>query len=104
MRGKETKKLWENPEYKKHMSDVHMKDNPRYSAIHKWVRKWKGKPACCENCGKDDCRLEWANIDHSYKRVLEDYIALCISCHKAYDKENNGRGGDKYFDSSVKSI
>lgn len=65
-----------------------------YRQIHKWVQNWKGKPNHCEKCGKtyDKPRsIQWANIDHKYRRVLDDYIALCCKCHIFYDKENNLR-------------
>jgi hypothetical protein len=60
-----------------------------YTAPHKWVQRWKGKPDTCEHCGKSGLKgrqIHWANIDHTYRRVLDDYIALCAKCHKAYDK------------------
>lgn len=79
------------------MSKVHMKEKPGYSAIHKWVSKWKTKPANCEHCGRSECRIEWANIDHTYKRVLDDYIALCVRCHLKHDKENNNRISKNQF-------
>lgn len=65
-------------------------DDVGYGAIHSWVRRWKGKPSCCEVCGtKHTKRYEWANIDHQYRRVLEDYISMCVKCHKRYDRDNN---------------
>lgn len=73
------------------MSKVHTKNEAGYSALHKWVTKWKVKPDACENCGKTNCRIEWANIDHKYRRVLDDYIPLCVSCHFHFDRENNNR-------------
>lgn len=97
MRGKKTKGLWENKEYKDHMSKAHMKDKPGYSAIHKWVSKWKVKPDSCQYCGRNECRIEWANIDHTYKRVLDDYIALCVRCHLAWDREHNNRESKNQF-------
>lgn len=69
-------------------------DNVSYRCLHGWVQKWKGKAIYCQNCGKqwDKPRsIQWANIDHKYRRVLEDYISLCIKCHANYDKENNLR-------------
>lgn len=61
-----------------------------YIGIHQWVYRWKGKPSKCENCGTETAtRYEWANIDHKYRRVLEDYIRLCKRCHVEYDKLNN---------------
>lgn len=67
------------------------KEKPSYRALHHWVNRWKKKPIVCKHCGEIKNRMGWANIDHKYKRVLEDYIFLCPSCHGAYDKENNLR-------------
>lgn len=67
-----------------------------YIAIHTWVRKWKGKHIKCEICGVTTCKkFEWANIDHTYRRVLEDYISMCCSCHKKYDYKNNLKPNSK---------
>jgi len=76
-------------------------DTAKYSALHMWVKHWKGKPSYCEMCGRTDLRpqqYQWANIDHTYKRILDDYIRLCASCHQKYDVENNqyqNRGGKR---------
>ncbi len=66
-------------------------DKVGYHGIHKWVVRWKGKPQICENCGKNGNkqRMHWANIDHKYRRVLDDYIRLCPQCHADYDKKYN---------------
>ena len=41
-------------------------------------------------CGTETAKkFEWANIDHKYRRVLEDFIRMCTSCHRKYDYENN---------------
>ena len=61
-----------------------------YSTLHFWVRKWKGTPDTCEKCGRSGLKgkqVVWANIDHKYRRVLDDYIRLCSTCHGKYDKE-----------------
>lgn len=59
-------------------------------AIHLWISRWKGKPKICEVCGTIKAKkYEWANIDHKYRRVLEDYIRMCSSCHRKYDIKNN---------------
>lgn len=63
-----------------------------YSGMHHWVAKWKGKPLVCEKCGRTDLNkgnYHWANIDHKYRRVLDDYIRLCVQCHTDYDIEKN---------------
>jgi len=55
-----------------------------YDALHDWVRRWGGKPKICDSCGKKG-KLHWANISGKYRRDLQDFRALCVSCHKKYD-------------------
>lgn len=63
-------------------------DEVSYSALHEWVRKWKGTPKKCEMCGTETASMyEWANIDHQYRRVLDDFIRLCRKCHYHYDRD-----------------
>jgi hypothetical protein len=60
-----------------------------YRALHKWVIKYLGNPKKCSKCGKEKTTpksIQWANVDHNYKRNLTDWIALCASCHKIYDQ------------------
>lgn len=69
-------------------------DGVGYQGIHSWVTHWKGKPNTCEKCGKTNLserQIHWANIDHKYRRVLDDYIRLCAKCHGEYDRINNLR-------------
>jgi hypothetical protein len=63
-------------------------DKAGRSAMHKWVEKWKGRPKYCEDCGLDDPNkiYHWSNVDHRYRRILEDYIRRCPKCHIKYDK------------------
>lgn len=59
-----------------------------YRGLHQWVRRLKGKPTRCSHCGKESDRprvIQWANVDGKYRRNLDDFIALCASCHKYYD-------------------
>lgn len=54
--------------------------------VHAWVRRQKGRPNFCEICKSTTKKnYHWANIGHEYKRRLEDYVRLCVSCHKRYD-------------------
>lgn len=64
-------------------------NNATYSAIHNWVRKMKGS-ASNHKCKCSKQAREWANIDHEYSRDLEDYAAMCVSCHKKFDLILNG--------------
>lgn len=63
-------------------------NNVGYDALHNWVKRKLGKPDTCEHCEKSGLsgrQIHWANIDHSYKRNLEDWLRLCILCHRKYD-------------------
>lgn len=65
-----------------------------YGSIHEWVSRWKGKPSTCEWCGKKNLfghQIQWANIDHKYLRILDDYIRLCAKCHDFYDVSHGFR-------------
>jgi hypothetical protein len=65
-----------------------------YRGLHQWVARWKGNSDTCEICGKSGLKghqIQWANIDHKYRRVLNDYIRVCCSCHTEYDVKNNNR-------------
>lgn len=62
-------------------------DKIDYLSLHIWVKRNLGKPTKCEHCGKEG-KTEWANKDHSYKRSLIGWIALCNKCHKVLDKTN----------------
>jgi len=65
-------------------------DKASYVTKHLWVRDHKGTPNKCEKCGTTKAkRYEWANISGKYKRELDDYRRLCISCHR---KEGFDRG------------
>ena len=65
-------------------------DKVGYGGLHAWVRLHKIKPNKCTKCGKigNSYQIHWSNIDHKYKRNLNDYVALCVPCHKKYDLKN----------------
>lgn len=61
-----------------------------YSALHAWVRRVKGAPCVCERCGTTEGkRYEWANKSREYRRDLDDWERLCVSCHR---KDGNRMG------------
>jgi len=61
-------------------------DDVGYCAKHDWVEKYLGKPTVCWSCGDEEQeRYEWANKSGWYKRDLDDWIRLCVSCHRRYD-------------------
>jgi hypothetical protein len=60
-----------------------------YHALHKWVNFHLGQPLHCDLCGFESLnrrQFDWSNIDHMYKRNLEDWIRLCKKCHRAFDR------------------
>lgn len=65
-------------------------DNASYISLHGWVRRHKIDPKECEHCGDKKVKLQWANKSHEYKRQLDDWIRLCIPCHRKYDLDENG--------------
>jgi hypothetical protein len=96
--GKPGHKLTE--ETKKILSEIHEGENnvmwkgdlAGYSSMHKWVRRNKGKAIKCIFCGKEWNKpksIHWANKEHNYKRNINDYISLCVYCHRKYDIEHN---------------
>jgi hypothetical protein len=69
-----------------------------YHALHSWVQRLLGKACRCDNphcvyprkaaSGKTlvaPKKYEWTNKSHEYKRQVEDWIQLCVSCHQKYD-------------------
>lgn len=59
--------------------------NPTYAGIHKRARtRWK-KTDSCEICNKDK-KLDWANIDHTYKIKRSEWLCICRSCHIKLDR------------------
>ena len=81
-----TKKGRHYPHLQEENSSAWLGDSIGYFGVHEWVIRWKGKPQKCEMCGAEDKKkYEWANIDHKYRRILDDYIRLCTKCHRNYD-------------------
>lgn len=69
-------------------------DRVGYHGMHRWVINKLGNPQKCEHCGDDSKRkYEWANVDHKYRRNLKDYMRLCTSCHRKWDKKHNNYKG-----------
>lgn len=55
-----------------------------YRAIHYWVIRQLGPARWCSLCGAIG-KMQWANVDHKYRRNILDYFSACSSCHKKYD-------------------
>lgn len=65
------------------------KDSPSYYAKHIWVNGHKGRAGKCvdKTTGTLPCkgRFEWSNVDHKYRRNLDDYSERCTRHHRIYD-------------------
>lgn len=59
-------------------------EDASYSSYHKWVTYHKGKAETCSRCGSTDT-IHWANVSNEYKRELDDWMELCVPCHKQHD-------------------
>jgi hypothetical protein len=68
-------------------------ENVSYRTLHNWINSLLGKASKCSICGKEGIgrQIHWANIDHRYRRVKEDYFEACTKCHGEYDKINKLR-------------
>lgn len=66
-------------------------DAVSYTTLHEWVRRHKTKTGSCTECGADvgtdrSHGTEWANVSGRYLRDLDDFIELCIPCHRRRDR------------------
>ena len=80
------------------------KEIPGYYAMHMWVPRYKGKAQSCidKTTSPLPCkgRFEWSNVDHQYRRNLDDYVGRCTLHHRIYDIKNgltNPKGKAKRF-------
>jgi len=65
-----------------------------YSGLHYWVSRKLGKPDTCEHCGRSGLKgkqINWANRSHEYRRDLDDWLRLCVPCHRNYDLVEQGK-------------
>lgn len=60
-----------------------------YFVLHSWLKYHYGKPLKCENpnCFGKSKFYHWAKVrGKEYKKIRENFIQLCASCHQLYDK------------------
>jgi hypothetical protein len=57
-----------------------------YRSLHSWVTRNKPKPEACSHCGQVK-PLDWANVSGEYRQDLDDWVALCRKCHRAFDRK-----------------
>ena len=65
-------------------------DNIKYNGLHVWISSQLGKPNRCDSCGTTENKIyNWANKSGKYKRDLNDWIRLCLKCHRNKDNWSN---------------
>jgi hypothetical protein len=69
-----------------------------YSALHQWVARHKTKTGVCTECGTEVGTsryrgTEWANVSGRYLRDLDDFVELCIRCHRRRDRRRGPTRG-----------
>ena len=64
--------------------------NSDYRNLHRWVENQLGKPDKCSSCNKNGLyghSIHWANENGKYNKTKNDWIRLCVSCHRKYDSQ-----------------
>ena len=61
-------------------------NNIGYWGVHSWINRKYGQPKLCDICNKSNKkRYEWANKSGKYLRIRNDWIRLCVKCHRKND-------------------
>lgn len=66
-------------------------ESASYSAHHHWIKYHKGRAEKCQNCGLNEIPpeqtryFEWANVSGLYLRNVDDWVELCVRCHRLID-------------------
>lgn len=61
-------------------------EDASYAAKHIWAANNFGRPQRCEFCLTTEKRMyHWANISGTYRRERDDWLRLCVPCHKRND-------------------
>ncbi len=67
---------------------INKKHSPEYVSIHMWLYKNHGPASKCEHCSKDASCFHWARRENfGYARDVNNFIQLCVSCHRKYDAD-----------------
>jgi len=67
-------------------------DEVSYSGLHHWLRSNWPVAGVCELCGAEPtpavdgrARTNYANVSGEYRRNRDDYLELCVPCHRRFD-------------------
>ena len=67
-------------------------DDVGYGGLHSWIIRHYGKADHCSNdTSHITKRFEWANISGEYRRDINDFKQLCVSCHRKMDMTESQR-------------
>lgn len=70
-------------------------DEISYFSFHHRLRSYYGSDLSCEHCGNSNS-VEFASISKKALHDFNDYMPLCRSCHRKYDKTHEKRERDIY--------
>lgn len=59
-------------------------DHAGYQSIHIWLRGRKERTGICKRCGLRRV-THFANVSGLYMRDVDDYIEVCVPCHRKID-------------------
>ena len=83
---------WEDMKRRRNEKTSNWKgDNVQKSAVHRWLNLNYGKPQICEGTigikhKGISSNFDWAlKSFHEYKKIRDNFLRLCRSCHKRYD-------------------
>jgi hypothetical protein len=63
-----------------------------YHRVHRWLIKTVGHAKFCNFCHAKNKKYEWALLkgkDYDFKE--ENFVQLCIPCHRKYDQTDDSR-------------
>jgi hypothetical protein len=82
-------------------------NSPRWKAVvtiksaHRWAAKTMAQPETCVCCGARKCPVcgkagivHKCNIDHKYRKKIEEWFWACNQCHRDIDIKNGLRKDD----------
>ncbi len=70
------------------------KDKVGYGGVHWWLNNKHKKKGVCENKECEvpvGCKTQWAlKPNKKYEKVRDNFLELCVSCHRKMDNKING--------------
>lgn len=81
-------------------------DEVTYLGQHRRVEAARGFPSSCEHCNLNESeeKYEWAFNNKGDRNNVNDYLRLCIPCHKKFDAELMPRGKDHWNSRTTEEI